>query len=122
MSECEIPKTESGVAEKAGKDDAVTLEIAPAETDRDLMKAVQAHVLFHRSVTENYIAWTLVIAIVLSLPAMLIAMAWGKGNSVDQSKEFQAVFERWLTLLGPLAGAAVGVGALSRSGDKRDGG
>jgi hypothetical protein len=111
---------ESAVPGQAGNDSEVTLELPPAETDRALLKTVQAHVLLRRSDTENRIAWTFVIAIVLALPVMLLAMIWGKGDGTDLSKDFQAVFEKWVTLIGPLAGAAVGVGAMSRSGDRRD--
>lgn len=121
MSEGNSPKADNG-AGQSGNEEAVRLEISSPETDRDLLKEVEAHALLHRSLTENYIAWTLVIAIVLSLPAMLIAMACGKGSGTDLTKGFQEVFERWLTLIGPLAGAAVGVGAMSKSGDKRNDG
>ena len=53
--------------------------------------------------TRNVVALILVWAIVLSLPTYLLAILLVKnGESMDK------VFERWFSLVGPLAGTAIG--------------
>jgi hypothetical protein len=96
------------------------IDVLPAARSEDVMKSVKAHALLQRSNTESWIAWLLVIAIISALPLMLLITLIGGWASADLSDKLQSIFDRWLTLVGPLAGAAVGVGAMSRSGGATD--
>jgi hypothetical protein len=63
----------------------------------------------HKARTENYVALILVIALVASLPIYLIILICSPGNS----QILTSAFTPWLTVVGSLAGAAVGVGAMA---------
>ena len=84
------------------------LPLADSGSDQQYLRATHAIIASQRSRTENFIAKLLVWAIVLSLPALLVVV-W---LLPDTSEQFQSLFDRWITLVGPLAGAAVGFGAM----------
>ena len=96
--------------------ESASLQLGPIASDADYTHKVNAANSRDRSRTENMIATVLVWAVVLSLPVMLLVMRW----LPEASKDFQSLFDRWITLVGPLAGAAVGFGARDRS-DRRNG-
>ncbi len=92
------------------RDQDVIVDLAPAVDDTDFQTKVKAEIERNRADTENRLAMILVYAIVASLPLMFLVL-WALPTN---SEIFQTAFERWLTLIGPLAGAAVGFGASVR--------
>lgn len=106
-----IPSSEGYETEYA------SLQLGSSASDADLYtRRLNAAINRDRSRTENMIATLLVWAVVLSLPVMVLVTRW----LPESSKDFQSLFDRWITLVGPLAGAAVGFGARDRS-DRRNG-
>lgn len=87
-------------------------DVAPVEEFRlgldptDDYRKVSAAIARDRAATENKIAMVLVGALVASLPVYFAALWFCPA----QSEQLKDALEKWFTVLGPLAGAAVGVG------------
>ena len=79
--------------------------------DKYLTRAA-AKIAHERARTENRIALILIISVVASLPVYFLAI-WIRPDSAVELKE---AYDRWLMIIGPLAGAAVGIGAMVRTG------
>ncbi|HUY92823.1 MAG TPA: hypothetical protein VMV10_29050 [Pirellulales bacterium] len=67
---------------------------------------VQADIARDRAATENTIAKILVGALVGALPVYFLAL-WARPELADQ---LASGLEKWFAVMGPLAGAAIGVG------------
>lgn len=71
-----------------------------------------AQIAGERAKTENRIALILIVSIVASLPVFFVVI----GLFPDSTPDMREAYDRWLMVIGPLAGAAVGIGAMLRSG------
>lgn len=94
-----------------------SLGLEPTET---YQRAVAADIARQRATTENRVAIVLVLALVASLPVYFIAI-WLCPSQAEHLKE---AVEKWYAVMGPLTGAAVGVGLSNnrRSADSKTGG
>lgn len=92
----------STLATDQGKDESFVLD---TEDVQPFSKRVSAAIAEGRARTENRVALILVLAIVAALPLYVFAI-W----LLPDTQEVSQAFDRWFTVMGPLAGAAVGVG------------
>lgn len=90
----------------------VVVDVNDSEQYLVRVKGAIAH---GRARTRNVVAVAIVVAFVLSWPLFLCAsIIWPEGAERSAGQ-----FDNWLLVLGPLAGAAVGVG-VSETAARRD--
>lgn len=80
---------------------AIVLDAEPTEQYRHSINVQHAQ-------TRNRIALILIWAVVLSLPVYLVTAAIAVAKSKESAISLDKVFDRWFSLVGPLAGTAVG--------------
>jgi hypothetical protein len=93
MPPTEVP--ESDDTARAG-DERVSLDLESTGKYLDLIKKAHAD-------TRNKIALVFTYALVLSLPVYFLAKTFGRGMD-----DLDKIFDRWFSVIGPLAGAAIG--------------
>ena len=88
------------------EEECFTLDIDPDETCR-MMSAQNRRDIVR---TANLAAVILILGVVLSFPLFVIVVAYlGNNNgSVESIEIIKSVFDKWVTVIGPLAGTAVG--------------
>lgn len=89
-------------------DNAISLDVDAKE---NYIERVAHEIARDKAKTENRLAMVLVWALVLSLPTYFIAVSIRPANGTLLAD----AMDKWFTVLGPLAGAAVGVGYLRQS-------
>ena len=102
----------AGQASEALPEEEISLSM---DEPAGFIQRLHAHIAVEKSKTDNKIAQWLVASVILSLPVIFFALACGPVGCREVIKE---AFDRWITLVGPLVGAAVGVGVIA----KREGG
>jgi hypothetical protein len=88
------------------QDERFQLDVEPLDPLKQQIQRQKAE-------TANRIAIALVSGVLLSPVIYLAAILW----RAESSKEIHLVFDKWFSLVGPLAGAAVGAYYSSRSHD-----
>lgn len=112
--------------EQADPVEPVAVALVPATPETinvDLALSEKSEVKFNvheeiakdRAKTENFFLKATIFAVCASPIVIFLAIFW----MPDQSSSVVDVFERWLSVLGPLLGAAFGAGAFNRS-ESRD--
>lgn len=86
-----------------GPDEHIDVDVD--DVDRYLRKT-DAQIRFGRARFENWIGGMLILALVFSLPLYGVLVFLG----LERSPNFSVAFERWYAVVGPLAGAALGIG------------
>ena len=89
-------------------DTAIALDLEPKE---GFYERVRVEIARDKARTESRLATILVCALVVSLPVYYFAV-WATPTLADSLSD---AMDKWFTVMGPLAGAAVGVGYLRES-------
>lgn len=107
----------SGGQRDEGVNEVIPLDLTPAFQDVNL----KHHIAVDRARTENLITKILVVAVVASFPVLLLYFGFlnYRCSAAEQHLDVvMSAYDRWVTLVGPLAGAAVGIGVQSRRSDQ----
>jgi len=93
-----MPPTEAPESDDTARagDERVSLDLESTGAYLDPIKKAHAD-------TRNKIALVFTYSLVLSLPVYLVAKMLGKG-----ADDLDKIFDRWFSVVGPLAGAAIG--------------
>jgi hypothetical protein len=90
------------------------MDFEPSE--RYYRQGIPALIKHARARTANLVALVLVVGLVLSLPAFLVAVLV-KPESLEVT---QAIFEKWFSVVGPIVGTAIGAYYGARQSGKGD--
>lgn len=103
------------MAEPSPHESPTITEIA-LDIDRkeNFIENVKTEIARDKARTENRLATILVCALIASLPVYYVAVYYMPSNTAALTD----AIDRWFTVLGPLAGAALGVGYLRNSSSK----
>jgi hypothetical protein len=101
------------MSEALGEEFALDLE----PSHKYLRHDVHARIQHERAKTANLVAVMLVAGVVLSLPVFLLS-AWTKPDQIELTK---GIFDKWYSIVSPLAGTAIGAyyGSRFAGGGKR---
>jgi len=86
----------------------ISLDVEPTS---EYTKRVVVEIAREKARTERRLALILVLALVCSLPVYYVALYF----MPQQSAHLSDAMDKWFTVLGPLAGAAVGIGYIRQS-------